>query len=87
MLQLSDIMRRLALVRPVFHSEADFQHALAWQIHVEYPDAQIRLEYRPFAERKMYIDLWCVLNDQLTAIELKYPTKRLSSVVRSEQFE
>jgi hypothetical protein len=25
------LVRRLALRRPLFHSEADFQHALAWQ--------------------------------------------------------
>lgn len=37
----------LAAQRLVFHSERDFQHALAWQIQLNYPEAQIRLEPRP----------------------------------------
>lgn len=28
---------RLAARRPVFHSEADFQHALAWQLQLDHP--------------------------------------------------
>lgn len=27
------VLRKLSTKRPVFHSVADFQHALAWQIH------------------------------------------------------
>ena len=30
---LIDILKTLAVRRPVFHSEANFQHALAWIIH------------------------------------------------------
>ena len=37
-------MAALARVRPLFHSEADFQHAFAWQLHSAHPDARIRLE-------------------------------------------
>lgn len=32
-IDLSEVMQRLATVRKVFHSEADFQHAFAWQAH------------------------------------------------------
>ena len=28
----------MALERPLFHAEADFQHALAWKIHETYPE-------------------------------------------------
>jgi hypothetical protein len=45
----------LAERRPVFHSERDFQHALAWQIQLAYPEAQIRLEPRP--RRSIHLDL------------------------------
>jgi predicted ATPase len=40
-----DIMQalaRLAEKRPIFFSEADFQHALGWQLHLLDPDANIR---------------------------------------------
>jgi hypothetical protein len=88
MLDLTILMNRLSKVRPIFHSEADFQHALAWQIHVEHPDARIRLEYRPFPNERVYIDIWCELNGLSTAIELKYPTKRTSiTSTQNERFE
>lgn len=41
------LMSQLAGTRPIFHSEADFQHALAWEIQNQHPQAAVRLEYRP----------------------------------------
>ncbi len=41
---MTDLLDKLRLHRPVFHSEKDFQHSLAWLIHQQDPDAQIRLE-------------------------------------------
>jgi hypothetical protein len=86
MLDLPGVMHRLAQTRPIFHSEADFQHALAWQIHTEHSDARIRIEYRPFPNERVYIDIWCELNGLSTAIELKYPTKQLHALMGNEQF-
>jgi len=45
--EIEETMAALARVRPLFHSEADFQHAFAWQLHSADPDARIRLETRP----------------------------------------
>jgi hypothetical protein len=50
-------MNRLALRRPVFHSEADFQHGLAWQIQLDHPDARVRLETRPLEGRPAVLNL------------------------------
>ena len=33
MVDIEKLMKELARDRSVFHSEADFQHALGWQIH------------------------------------------------------
>jgi hypothetical protein len=60
----------LARARSGFHSEADFQHSLAWQIHLAAPDAQVRLETR--SARHIRLDLLVVSAGQRTAIELKY---------------
>jgi hypothetical protein len=88
MLDLPSVMHHLAQTRPIFHSEADFQHALAWQIHTEHPDARLRLEYRPFPNERVYIDIWCELYGLSTAIELKYPTQRTSITSnQNERFE
>jgi hypothetical protein len=62
MLSLEDIleaMRDLSTQRPIFHSEADFQHALAWYFHQQFPDAHIRLEYPLLANgKRIHLDLY-----------------------------
>ena len=37
-------MQALAQRRAIFHSEADFQHAFAWEIRRLLPESDIRLE-------------------------------------------
>lgn len=88
MLDLNQILESLAKKRPVFHSEADFQHALAWEIHHAKPDAAIRLELPVRADdgRAVHIDLLVVSGHQRFAIELKYKTALLNARRGSEQF-
>jgi hypothetical protein len=72
---LFDLERVLSVLsneRPIFHSEAYFQHALAWTMQCEYPSAKIRLEKRILGSRAMYLDLWMELQGQRHAIELKH---------------
>jgi hypothetical protein len=63
MINVHQIMKTLAVERPVFHSEADFQHALAWELHRQMPEWAMRLEYRP---RKILgrraVDIWTFYN-------------------------
>ena len=88
MIDVNETLRTLAPTRPVFHSEADFQHALAWHIHNRYPKLKVRLEYRPARiDRKIYIDIWLQHDEDLYAIELKYKTRRLSTSVHGESFD
>jgi hypothetical protein len=86
MINLSDTLALLSEQRPIFHSEADFQYALAWLIHLRHPDAQIRLEYRLFGKEPFYLDLWIVNDERAVAIELKYKTRRVEVVSAGEQF-
>lgn len=66
---------RSPLGRPAdFHSEADFQHSLAWHIQREHPDAAIRLETRP--ERGIRLDVLVDHAGERTAVELKYLSAR-----------
>ena len=76
-------MRKLAIERPLFHSEADFQHALAWRIREEHPDSGVRLEYKPpvnIGEKEMQLDIW--LAKLGVAIELKYKTAKPKEEIR-----
>ena len=88
MLDIHQIMADLAKRRPVFHSEADFQHALAWLIHETRPDADVRLEFNPSpgADSRMAVDIWVRLSEAVAAIELKYCTHALQQEWDGEQF-
>lgn len=76
-LDIDGLLASLAEARKVFHSEADFQHALAWQIHLAAPGSQVRLEIDaiPVPDRRMFLDIW--LPVERIAIELKYVTREL----------
>jgi hypothetical protein len=87
MLDVHTILRELAHRRPVFHSEADFQHSFAWLIHEKIPDAVIRLEM-PFERDKQscYLDLWVANRIQSWAFELKYKTRKMSASITGEVY-
>jgi len=81
-LDIHNIMRGLAEKRPIFHSEADFQFALAWHIkdlHIKEKrsDCEVRLEWPPSKEN-MRIDIW--LPNDATAIELKHPLDKAPEI-------
>ena len=84
MLDITNLMNDLACDRPVFHSEADFQHALAWCIHDAIPDGGVRLEFKPFPAKPMYLDIW--LPGIGVAVELKYKTRKLNLLREGESF-
>lgn len=73
---IHEIMRNLREQRNIFHSEADFQFALAWQIHTDFPDCQIRLEYKPISSKNMFVDIWVWIGNIQIAIEVKYPAAK-----------
>ena len=86
MLNIHSLMVGLSQSRSIFHSEADFQHALAWQIHEALPESQIRLEFKPFPDetRQIYLDIW--VPTEGVVIELKYPTQGLKITHNLERF-
>jgi hypothetical protein len=80
-------MEVLARTRPVFHSEADFQHALAVGMSERDPDYDVRLEYRPLREERLYLDLWVGSSEGTAAVELKYKTRSVALEWGDELFE
>ena len=83
---ITGVMGRLAAKRPFFHSEADSQHALAWEIHEQWPSCFMRLEFRPVDSRS-HIDIWATDKHSSVAIELKYKTRKLRLAIGDEAFE
>lgn len=80
-------MATLAQRRPVFHSEADFQLALSWQILTSRPDAAIRLEKRVLNDPPVHLDVLATIDGRRYALELKYPKRRLDVTVAGERFQ
>jgi len=87
MLDLESVMQALASERRVFHSEADFQHALAWKIRERNPDAKIRLEVPSGRfDKRERIDIVVNVCGRKYAIELKYKKRKLKLVLGDEEF-
>ena len=84
MLDIPHLMNGLSRERSIFHSEADFQHALAWWIHKTIPDGGVRLECKPFPDERLYLDLW--FPEIGVAVELKYRTQELHREHCGESF-
>lgn len=88
MIDIHSAMSQLATSRPLFHSEADFQHALAWKLREDNPELTIRLEYRPAQlTQRGYIDVWAADGHEAVAIELKYKTRSLQTTANGEPFD
>ncbi len=89
MLHIDSLITSLSSRRPIFHSEADFQHALAWHIHETHPDCDLRLEreqFSPHTSERMATDIWLRLSDEVVAIELKYTNRALRKEWDGEVF-
>src|SRR4051812_39593274 len=83
---LDDLLAHLASTRPVFHSEADFQHAFAWEVRSLDPAMRVRLETRP--EPGVRLDLLLTGDDGVqTAVELKYLVRAWQGEAGGERFE
>ena len=87
MIDISDVIKTLAAQRKAYHSEADFQHAFAWEIHRRSPDTSIRLE-RPMSVEgePLYLDLLFQQPNRAIAVELKYKTKKFLGKLDGEDF-
>lgn len=85
--EVESVLEALARDRPLFHSEADFQHSLAWALQTSEPERKIRLEYRAPIDEVMHVDILLVEPSGLRlAFELKYWTRRLEVSVIDEAF-
>jgi hypothetical protein len=74
---IHDVLRQLGDERRVFCSEADFQHALAWQLHHVMQPSRLRLEYPLDADSNERLDIWLEAAGTSAAVELKYKSRGL----------
>ncbi|KKR47539.1 MAG: hypothetical protein UT90_C0006G0055 [Parcubacteria group bacterium GW2011_GWA1_40_21] len=78
-IDVEKLLSQLEEKRPVFHSEADLQHELAWLLHNEFPRSSVRLEkpYTSESGKSEYVDIFAGIIGKKYFIELKYKTKEL----------
>ena len=87
MLDIPSLVEQLLKHRPIFHSEDDFKHALAWEIHKSQEDVKVRLEVPLLIDGKSnYIDLIAIHGSQRYGLELKYKTKKTKVTIEEEIF-
>ena len=81
------VMSELSLQRNLFHSEADFQHAFAWDLHKRLPDANVTLE-RPYRtdSSTLHLDMLVTSDGLALAVELKYKTVTLVHLTQEHDF-
>jgi len=84
---LDAVLARLSALRPVFHSEADFQQAFAWEVRTQDPTVQVRLETRPAPGMRLDLLLTSADGQQRSAVELKYLTRLWAGDFAGERFE
>lgn len=82
----SAVLASLAKVRRVFHSEADFQFAFAWEAKVLRPDLEVRLETHPEPNVRLDLELADPASGTGVAVELKYMTRLWVGTDRGEPF-
>lgn len=79
-------INNLRVNHKIFHSEADFQFSLAWELQKILPDAKIRLEYCPLFDDSMHIDIYVLDEEHSYPIELKYKTKEIKMPIDGEHY-
>jgi hypothetical protein len=85
-LEIRPVMEKLAVRRPIFHSEADFQHELAWELRQSIPDCEVRLERPITGAFRGAVDIVILWQGVHYGLELKYLTQKLDTVHNSETF-
>lgn len=87
-MDVQSLLFSLARRRPLFHSEADFQHAFAWEIQKASPKATVRLEV-PLAglAGRAALDIVVRMDKSVFAFEVKYFKGALKTVHDGETFK
>ena len=87
LLNLEKALELLAQHRPVFHSEADFQHALAWELQRMDSLARVRLEKQVASPGdRVHLDLLILGEGYEVAVEVKYKTRGAEILHGDETF-
>lgn len=86
MIRIEPLMKRLSARRPIFHSEADFQHELAIELRAMDPALALRLEYPFGLGARASLDILLRKKNVLAGLELNYLCRAADVSVAGEAF-
>jgi hypothetical protein len=86
MIVIEPLIERLAQRRPIFHSEADFQHEVAIELRAMDPDLKIRLEYPFSLDKRACLDIYLRKSEAQAGLELKYLCRSADLFIGTEHF-
>lgn len=72
MIKIEPVLASLGKRRPIFHSEADFQHELAHASRAHDPELELRLEYPIGTDTRASLDILLRKGEARFELELKY---------------
>ena len=86
-IQFADIILSLSQRRRLFHSEADLQHELGWELKTLIPHTHLRME-KPIVDQfgRGALDILAIVDDRRYGIELKFVKGPLVYVESGEEF-
>lgn len=89
--EIIECMESLKSKEMPFHSEADFQHKFAWEMHERHPNCSVHLEvphkhYKDGSKRKIHLDLLIDDAGKKIGLELKYKTAAFDYINKDVQF-
>ncbi|MHA1819229.1 MAG: hypothetical protein ACTSU2_03450 [Promethearchaeota archaeon] len=87
MVEIKKVLESLSEIRPIFHSERDFQFAFAWQLKKLYNNLDVRLEKRfDILNKPYYVDIFAKTNKDFIIFELKYFTQNFKIAYNGEDY-
>ena len=85
---IESVIENIKSKRRIFHIEADFKFAMAWEIQSLYQSAEVRLECPILINNKTrYVDILVRHKGYLYPIELKYKTRKIFYTIDNETFK
>jgi len=87
MIMIEPLMARLSHTRPIFHSEADFQHEVALELRAMDTDLHLRVEYPFGLGSRASLDILLRKGRELAGLELKYLCRSADVTIDGERFQ
>jgi hypothetical protein len=85
-IEIEPVLESLYKRRPIFHSEADFQHELAHELRAQDSGLSLHLEYPIGVDSRARLDILLRKGTARFGLELKYLCRSVQMTIDDEVF-